>query len=71
MDNKYLYDAKDSKSFCIFNWILSEDPKSKSWLLDTVSGSDVRGMCAGRREKKTRENRQGNEPESTPSDTVV
>jgi len=36
VDNKYLYDAADGSTFCLFNWILSQDPKSKNWLLDTV-----------------------------------
>jgi len=36
VDPKYLYDAADGSTFCLFNWILSEDPKTKNWLLDTV-----------------------------------
>eukprot|EP00802_Teleaulax_amphioxeia_P022978 Tamp_23492.p1 GENE.Tamp_23492~~Tamp_23492.p1 ORF type:complete len:290 (+),score=97.80 Tamp_23492:97-870(+) len=36
VDNKYLYDAPDGSSFCLFNWILSQDSKTKVWLLDTV-----------------------------------
>ena len=34
---KYLYPAgEQGKSVAIFNWVLSEDPKTKCWLLDTV-----------------------------------
>jgi len=37
VDSKYLYNTPDkSGSFAIFNWVLSEDPKTKAWLLDTV-----------------------------------
>ena len=36
VENKYLYDGPDGSTFCLFNWILSQDPKTKAWLLDTV-----------------------------------